>query len=727
MSKHTVKGEVGDKEFSFETGHMAKQANGAVLLQCGGTVVFAAVACAKENTTRDFFPLTVDYREKTYAAGKFPGGYFKRETKPADHEVLVSRLIDRPIRPLFPEDFRRETQITVMTLSVDGNNTPDILAMNAATAALMVSDIPFPTPLASVRVGLIDDEFVINPSFEEQQESDLDLVLAGSDEKVIMIEAGANELPEEKMLEAVAYGHKEIKKIVALQRELEKKAGKKKMTLEPIKYSDVVTSTVDRLTQGQWEKLFSPQKKEERESGAYDLLKKIIEEVKAQDPNFKEGEVKVYFDHVEGKALREWVLEKKKRPDGRGFADLRQITCEVGALPRTHGSAIFTRGQTQSLCVVTLGTGDDEQMIDTLHGTVTKRFMLHYNFPSFSVGEVGPNRGPGRREIGHGALAERSLEAMLPSAEEFPYTIRVVSEIMESNGSSSMASVCGGTLALMDAGVPIKSPVAGIALGLLTRGTSWQVLTDIAGVEDHHGDMDFKAAGTRNGLTALQMDLKIAGVTPEMLKGALTQAKEGRFKILDLIEAAIKAPRPELSEYAPRITTIKINPEKIGELIGPGGKNIRKIVEETGAKIDIEDDGRVFIASTDAKAAEAAIARVQGIAVEPEIGKIYPNCRVQKLMPFGAFIEVLPGRDGLCHVSEVSEGFVKAVNDYLRVGDEVPVKVTGIDERGKVSLSIKQAKEGGWPMLPPDAERDPIDQPRERGDRDRGGRSRSRR
>ncbi len=727
MTKQIVKGEVGDKEYIFETGHVAKQSNGSVLLQCGGTVVFAAVVCARENTTRDFFPLTVDYREKTYAAGKFPGGYFKRETKPADHEVLTSRLIDRPIRPLFPEDFRRETQISVMTLSVDGINQPDMMAMNAASAALMVSNIPFPTPLAAVRVGLIDGEFVINPSKMELEESDLDLVLAGSDEKVIMIEAGSNEITEEKMLEAIEAGHKEIKKIVALQRELQKKAGQKKMVLEPIKYSEVVTSTVDKMTKGAFEKLFAPQSKEERESGAYDLVKKIIEEVKAQDPNFKESEVKVYFDHVEGKALREYVLDKKKRPDGRGFSDIRSITCEVGVLPRTHGSALFTRGQTQSLCVITLGTGDDEQMIDTLDGQITKRFMLHYNFPSFSVGEVGPNRGPGRREIGHGALAERSLEPMLPSGDDFPYTVRVVSEIMESNGSSSMASVCGGTLALMDAGVPIKAPVAGIALGLLTKGSSWQVLTDIAGVEDHHGDMDFKASGTRKGLTALQMDLKIAGVTPEMLKGALSQAKEGRFKILDLIEKTIQAPRPELSEFAPRITTLKINPEKIGELIGPGGKNIRKIVEETGAKIDIEDDGRVFIASTDAKAAEAAIARVQGITQEAEIGKIYENCRVQKLMPFGAFIEVLPGKDGLCHVSEVSEGFVKAVNDYLRIGDLVPVKVVGTDERGKISLSIKQAMPGGWPALPADAERDPIDQPRERSGGDRGGRSRSRR
>ncbi len=727
MSKQIVKGEIGDREFIFETGHVAKQANGSVLLQCGGTVVFVATVAARKNTERDFFPLTVDYREKTYAAGKFPGGYFKREGKPTDREVLTSRLIDRPIRPLFHEHFMKETNITAMVLSIDGVNQPDILAMNAASAALMVSDIPFMTPLGAVRVGLIDGEFVINPSNTDLQESDLDLVLAGSEEKVIMIEAGSNLITEEKMLEAIEFGHKEIKKVVKLQKELQKKVGRKKMDVEPIKYPDAVTSTVDKLTKGAWEKLFSPQSKEARETGAYELLNKILEEVEKLDPEFKESDVKLYYDKAEGKALREWVLEKKKRPDGRGFNDIRPITCEVGVLPRTHGSALFTRGQTQSLGVATLGTGDDEQMIDSLEGTLTKRFLLHYNFPPFSVGETGPNRGPGRREVGHGALAERSLEPIIPGGEDFPYTIRLVSEIMESNGSSSMASVCSGTLALMDAGVPIKAPVAGIALGLLTTGSSWQVLTDIAGVEDHHGDMDFKAAGTRDGLTALQMDLKIDGVTSEMLKAALKQAKEGRMKILDLIEGTIKAPRPELSEFAPRITVLKINPEKIGELIGPGGKNIRKIVEETGAKIDIEDDGRVFIASTDAKAAEAAIARVQGISAEAEIGKVYENCRVQKLMPFGAFIEVLPGKDGLCHVSEVSEGFVKAVNDYLRVGDMVPVKVTGVDERGKISLSIKQAQPGGWPALPEGAEKDPIDQPRERSGGDRGGRSRSRR
>ena len=417
--------------------------------------------------------------------------------------------------------------------------------------------------------------------------------------------------------------------------------------------------------------------------------------------------MKLLFDKVEQEAVRKYIVKDKKRPDGRGIRDIRQITCEVGVLPRTHGSALFTRGQTQSLCVTTLGTGDDEQMIDALEGEQWKAFMLHYNFPSFSVGETRPNRGPGRREVGHGALAERALKAMIPSSEDFPYTIRLVSDILESNGSSSMASVCSATLALMDAGVPIKAPVSGIALGLVVEGKNWQVLTDIQGIEDHHGDMDFKAAGTRKGLTALQMDLKIDGVTDDILKEAFSQAKDARFKILDAIESVLSAPRKDLSQYAPRITVIKINPSKIGEIIGPGGKNIKKLIEETGAKIDIEDDGSVFVASTDAAASEAAIARIKAMTEDPEIGKIYEG-KVRKLMNFGAFCEILPGKDGLCHVSEVSNGFVKSVADYLKVGDIVPVKVTAIDERGKVSLSIKQAKEGGMPVLPPDVERDVI-------------------
>lgn len=725
MSKQTVQGQIGNREYTLETGRIAKQAHGSVLMQCGGTVVLAAVVAAKENTTRDFFPLTVDYRERAYAAGKFPGGYFKREGKQSDNETLISRLIDRPIRPLFHQDYMRETQITVTVLSVDGENQPDMLAMNAASAALMISPIPFTTPLGAVRVGLIGGEFVLNPSVMDLEKSDLDLVLAGSEEKIIMIEAGCLQITEEKMLEAIEFGHTEIRKFLALQKDLQKKAGVPKLTLEKIDFAPSIKEKVASMTKGQFEKIFGTKQKEEREGKAYELLKSIIDSLK-EDPDFNESKIKLCFDHAESVALRAHVLENGLRPDGRKFDEIRQITCETGILPRTHGTSLFTRGQTQSLSVVTLGTGDDEQMIDTLAGRIAKRFLLHYNFPPYSVGEVGPNRGPGRREIGHGALAERALVSVLPNAEEFPYTVRLVSEIMESNGSSSMATVCGGTLALMDAGVPIKAPVSGIAMGLVTKGSKWQVLTDIAGVEDHHGDMDFKAAGTKDGLTALQMDLKIDGVTLEMLKEFFKQAKVARMKIMEKMMAEISAPRPELSSFAPRITTLRINPEKIGELIGPGGKNIRRIVEETGAKIDIEDDGRVFVCSVDAACAQAAIDRIQGISQEAEIGKIYEG-KVRKLMAFGAFCEILPGRDGLLHVSEIADGFVKSPADYVRVGDVVPVKVTNIDDNGKVSLSIKQAKEGGWPMLPPDAERDTIEPPRERGGGDRGGRSRSRR
>jgi polyribonucleotide nucleotidyltransferase len=725
MSMEKVKTQVGNQEFTFETGRVAKQASGSVLVQCGGTVILAtAVSARKAKEGQDFFPLTVDYRERSYAAGKIPGGYFKREGRPTEREILTSRLIDRPIRPLFPADYFNEVQVMVVVLSSDAEIQPDILAMNGASAALMLSDIPYSTPLAAVRVGLMNDQFVINPSIMDLENSQLDLIIAGSDAKIIMIEAGAKEITEEKMLEALEFGHKEIKKLIAAQMELVKKAGLKKKAVPP---SPIPKDVVDKMragVEGEFEKIYQLEgsTKEERENAAHALYEKLLGLLDTKAEGFKESWVKMTFDKLEQEKLRDYILKKGKRPDGRGFSDIRQITCEIGVLPRTHGSSIFTRGQTQSLGTVTLGTGEDEQKMETLEGEVKKRFMLHYNFPPFSVGECGRNSGPGRREIGHGALAQRSLEAIIPSQEDFPYTIRIVSDILESNGSSSMASVCSGTLALLDAGVPIKAPVSGIAMGLVTSGGKWQVLTDIAGVEDHHGDMDFKAAGTRNGLTALQMDLKVDGVTFEMLRDFFTQSKTARFKIMEKIEATIASPRKELSEYAPRIVTLRINPEKIGELIGPGGKNIRKIVEETGAKIDIEDDGRVFVASTDAAASEAAVARIQGITAVPEIGKIYQGT-VRKLMAFGAFIEVLPGKDGLCHVSEVSEGFVKAVNDYLKVGDVVPIKVVSVDDNGKVSLSIKQAKEGGMPLLPPDVERDEVSESAPRG-RDRGPRSR---
>ncbi len=719
---------IGDREIIIETGRMAKQAHGAVTVQCGGTVVFAAVvAGADADEVRDFFPLTVDYRERTYAAGKIPGGYFKRESKPTEKEILTSRLIDRPIRPLFPEDYLNEVQITVNVLSFDGENPTEILSMIAASAALMISDIPYETALGAAQVGLVDGQFIANPTQQELEKSDLDLVVAGTMEKIVMIEAGSKEITEEQMLEALRVGHEAIKKAVQLQLDLVKKAGKSKKAVKAIEIAKEIEQKVQTAAANEFEKVFGLPTKEEQEAFLKSIYEKAIAQFDKNAEGFEEALVKIAFSRLEYEKIREVMLHKGKRADGRGEREIRPIHCEVGVLPRTHGSALFTRGQTQSLSVTTLGTGEDEQRIDALEGEQTKRFMLHYNFPPFSVGEVGPNRGPGRREIGHGALASRSLEAVIPSQEEFPYTIRLVSEIMESNGSSSMATVCGGTLALMDAGVPLKAPVAGIAIGLVTSSDKkkWKVLTDIAGIEDHLGDMDFKAAGTHKGLTALQMDLKIDGITEEILKEAFDHAKQARFKILDLIAKCISAPK-ELSNYAPRITTLRIDPEKIGELIGPGGKNIRKIVEETGAKIDIEEDGRVFIAAIDEKSAEAAIARVQAITEEPEIGKIY-QATVQKLMPFGAFCEILPGKDGLCHVSEITEGFVKSAGDYLRVGDPVSVKVIGVDERGKVSLSIKQAVPGGIPILPEDqrtvVEAEPS-RPRRRDDR--GGRGRSR-
>ena len=718
-----VSSNIDGREIIIETGHIARQAHGAVTVQCGGTVVFVAAVAGKESDqVRDFFPLTVDYRERTYAAGKIPGGYFKRESKPSEKEVLTSRLIDRPIRPLFPEDYQTDVQISATVLSFDGENPTEILAMIGASTALLISDIPYEVPLSAVRVGMVDGKFIANPSQQELETGDLDLVLAGTPEKVVMIEAGAKELSEEKMFEAIKFGHEVIKKTAQLQLELKKKVGKTKKAVKQLAITPELEKQVRDASASEFEKVFGLPSKEEQEAFLKGIYEKVLGQFDKEAKDFNETLVKIAFSRVEYEKIRDYMLSTGKRADGRGEYDIRQIVCETGILPRTHGSALFTRGQTQSLSVITLGTGDDEQMIDALEGEQTKRFMLHYNFPPYSVGETGPNRGPGRREIGHGALAARSLGPVIPTGDSFPYTIRLVSEIMESNGSSSMATVCGGTLALMDAGVPIKAPVAGIAIGLVTDEKRWKVLTDIAGMEDHLGDMDFKAAGTREGLTALQMDLKIDGITDEILKTAFDHAKKARFKILDMIAKTIQAPK-ELSAYAPRITTLQINPEKIGALIGPGGKNIRKIVEETGAKIDIEDDGRVFIAAVDGKAGEAAIERVKSCTAEAEVGKIY-QATVQKLMPFGAFCEILPDLDGLCHVSEIADGFVKSPGDYMRVGDSVTVKVVGVDDRGKISLSIKQAVPGGLPILPEDQRVvvEVEERPR-RGGRDRGGRS----
>lgn len=725
MTIEKISRKIGNREFTIETGRIAKQAHGAVTVQYGDTVILAAVVSEKEaDESKDFFPLTVEYREKAYAAGKIPGGYFKREGRPSERETLVSRLIDRPIRSVFDDDYTNETQVIVTVLSSDRENPADILSMNGASAALMVSDVPFEDALGSVRVGMVNGQLLINPTIAEIETSDLDLVVTGTKDKIVMIEAGANEITEEQMMEALHFGHQAIRELAEMQAELRARAGKKKREIARKEPNSEIESKVAAAIAGEFDKIFGGGSKEDREEGVKKLYKeKVLGAFDTASADFKEGPVKAAFEKFEKKYVRELIVRKGKRPDGRQNREIRNIDIEVGVLPRTHGSSIFTRGQTQALCVTTLGTGDDEQRIDALEGDIAKRFMLHYNFPSFSVGETGRYGSTGRREIGHGALAERALKPIIPTDPDvFPYVVRVVSDIMESNGSSSMASVCGGTLSLMDAGVPIKAPVAGIALGLVTEGADWKVLTDIAGIEDHLGDMDFKAAGTRKGLTALQMDLKISGVTDAILLEAFDQAKEARFKILDKIAAVIGSPRENFSSYAPRIIALQINPEKIGALIGPGGKVIRGICEETGVKIDIDDSGRVLIASTDGEAADAAIARVRGITAEAEIGATY-QATVRKLMPFGAFCEILPGQDGLCHVSEIADGFVKDVTEYLRVGDIVPVKVVGIDERGKINLSIKQAKEGGWPKLPEGAERDVIETAPPRGG-DRGGRDR---
>lgn len=681
---------IGGEELIIETGRMARQADGAVTVQYGGTVVLTAVVGAKElREDQDFFPLTVDYRERTYAAGKIPGGFFKREGRPTENEILSSRLIDRPIRPLFPEHYFHEVQVTSTVLSVDGEHDPDLLAMIGASSALLISSIPFSEPIGAVRIGKVNGELVVNPTYAQLVESALDLVVAATETHVMMIEGSAGELGEPEILEAIQLAMKEAKALIQLQKQLAGRCGQPKQTPLPKSISERVREQVTSHVQNKFLSIFRLKTKEERIAKREALYQETLALFDVNALDFNEKEVKSVFDEIEEREVRSLILDQSARPDGRGFKELRTITCEVGVLPRTHGSALFTRGETQSLAVATLGTSRDEQRIDALEGESTKRFMLHYNFPPFSVGEVGPSRGPGRREIGHGALAERAISVVMPKGEEFPYTVRLVSDILESNGSSSMASVCGATLALMDAGVPIKAPVSGIAMGLVTQGGQWRVLTDIAGIEDHLGDMDFKVAGTMEGVTAVQMDIKIRGVSVEMLKTAFEDAKEARLKILSLMNQAISKPRQDLSAYAPRITTLKIPPDKIGELIGPGGKNIRKIVEESGATVDIEDDGRVIVASNNAQAAEIAIARINEITAVPEVGKIYQG-RARKIMPFGVFCEIIPGTDGLVHISELADGFVKRVEDHVKVGDVFPVKVLSIDAEGKINLSRKQ-------------------------------------
>jgi len=632
--------------------------------------------------------LTVDYREYNYAAGKIPGGFFKREGRPTEKEIITSRLIDRPVRPLFPEGFRDETQIIAMVLSADAENNPDVVGLVAGAAALYLSDIPFYAPIAAVRVGLLEGRLVTNPTYAEIKASLLNLIVAGSEEAVVMVEAAAKEVSEETVLDAIQHGHSEIRKIIAAEKELVRKLGIQKRQVTPPARDQALWAEIGKKVEAELRDAMDTSKYPKLESHRQIVkIRETLIESYPEEDEVKRRQVAQYFDALEEEIFREDVTVKRRRPDHRAFDQVRSITCEVGMLPRTHGSALFTRGETQALVTATLGTAEDQQRLDVLEGESFKRFMLHYNFPPFSVGEVAFLRGPGRREIGHGNLAERALLSMLPGEESFPYTIRVVSDILESNGSSSMATVCGGCLALMDAGVPLKAPVAGIAMGLVKEGEKYAILTDIAGAEDHYGDMDFKVAGTRSGITALQMDIKTTGVTPAIMSEALAQAKAGRLHVLDKMLAVLSESRTSISTHAPRIYTIRINPSKIGELIGPGGKVIRGIVEQTGAKIDVEDDGRVNVSSADENAANKALKIIKDMMAEAEIGKTYLG-KVVRLADFGAFLEIFPGTDGLLHISEVAEHRIRDIRDELKEGDQLLVKVISIDGN-KVRLSRK--------------------------------------
>ncbi len=679
------------KTLTLESGWLAKQANGCVVVRYGDTMVLVSATMAKsEREGIDFFPLTVDYREKTYAAGRIPGGYLKRETRPGDMETLICRLIDRPIRPMFPKAFRNETQIVCFVVSHDQENSPDVNAISGASAALLVSDIPFEKPVAGVRVGRKDGAFIINPTYEETQASDLSLIMAGTADAIVMVEAGANELSEEVMMSALEFGHGYIKKIVEGQIKLREMIGKKKLVVEVVETDSELTGKVTEAVRPGLADAMRIAGKQERSDATAQVKEAMTAQFNPDGDEDLQATLDGIFHDVEKEAMRSMILDEKKRIDGRILNEVRPITCQVGYLPRVHGSSIFTRGETQALVTTTLGTSSDEQRMDNLEFKGTKTFMLHYNFPAFCTGEVKFLTGPGRREIGHGMLAERALSPMLPDKETFPYTIRIVSDILESNGSSSMASVCGGSLSLMDAGVPIKAPVAGIAMGLIKEDDRVAILSDILGTEDHLGDMDFKVAGTRNGITALQMDIKIEGLTPALMATALEQAKEGRLHILDEMAKTLATSRPEMSKYAPRITTIKVPVDKIRDVIGPGGKVIRGIIDRTGVSIDINDDGTVNIASHDEEASKSAIKIIQDLVQEVEVGKTYMG-KVKKIMDFGAFVEILPGTDGLVHISQICDRRIQKVRDEIQEGDEIMVKVIDVDRNGKVKLSRKEA------------------------------------
>jgi polyribonucleotide nucleotidyltransferase len=728
--------EVADKRLSIETGRVAEQANGAVILRQGDTVVLSTAVMAKEPRVGiDWFPLTCDYEEKLYAAGKIPGAFMRREGRPSETAILASRLTDRPLRPLFPEGFRLDVQVVSTVLSVDQENDPTILSINGASTALVISDIPFGGPVGAVRMGYLDGRVVVNPSMSRMAESELDLVVAGTADAILMVEAGAKGVTEQVVLDALEMAHTEIKRICAAQVELQEQVGREKREWIPNVYPPQMLEIVGEYLALRLDPVLYKADKATREADIDDLRNKTVVELGERFPEHIDILGKL-FDKALKDRVRQRVVEEGVRIDGRGLKDVRNITVEVGVLPRTHGSGLFTRGQTQALTIATLGTMSDAQKIDGLTDETSKRYMHHYNFPPFSVGEARPLRGPGRREIGHGALAERALLAVIPPIDEWPYTMRLVSEILSSNGSTSMASVCGSTLALMDAGVPIKSPVGGIAMGLVTREGKFAVLTDIQGVEDNLGDMDFKVAGTRDGITALQMDIKVKGITHEILAQALEQAREARLFVLDKMLAVLPKPRSEMSPYAPRITTIMINPDKIRDIIGPGGKMIRKITEETGAQIDVEDDGRVFIAAVDQEGGKKAIDWIKGLTDEVEVGKIYRG-KVVRIMPFGLFVEVLPNQDGLVHVSKLTDHRVERPEEVANVGDEIMVKATEVDSQGRLNLSrqaaIEELTAKGEPIdekidkdVMATALASPPPPPREGGfggNRDRGGRN----
>lgn len=686
--KESIK--LGDKELTVETGRVAKQANGSVVISYGDTMVLvAAVGAPQAREGIDFFPLTVEYRESNYAAGRIPGNYFRREGRPNEKEILTCRMIDRPCRPLFTDGYRNETQVVATVISADPDNDPDVIAITGTSCALYLSDIPFMTPIAGVRIGLIDGRYVINPTYDERRESRLNLIVAGTEEAIVMVEAGALEVSEAIMVEALMLAHKEINRLCRWQKELYKALEiEKREVVAPVLDEAMIVDVENRFSDRLRSALDTTNQDKIDSYSQVDALKKEIVESFPEDQPEQRQMAKKVFNHLKEKLFREDILDKLRRPDGRRFSEIRPITCEVGWLPRAHGSALFTRGETQALVTTTLGTKDDEQYMDDIEkGEVKRRFLLHYNFPHYSVGEVGRFGSSSRREIGHGALARRAIEPILPEDSDFPYTLRIVSDITESNGSSSMASICGGILSLMDAGVPLKRPVAGVAMGLVMEGNKYAILSDIAGAEDHYGDMDFKVAGSREGITALQMDIKIGGINAQIMAEALEQARKGRMHILGIMEQSLPEPRPEIAPHAPRIIQIKINPDKIRDVIGPGGKMIRSIVEDTGAKIDVEDDGTVSIATADADAANAAVERIRGLTAEAEIGQSYLGT-VSRIVDFGAFVEIFPGTDGLLHISEIADRRVKDVRDELKEGQQIMVKCIG-KEGNKIKLSRK--------------------------------------